>query len=285
MTEKNRCLKSKEECSSVSSAQYGLGKSAPCLSFLGNSQGYGPEAIGHSRVIVMRQFWAVTDAILAVHVGIIKLILQSAPSQEALKMAGGGIYSYGENSCLKSAFNKTATVSWLPGRSRGVHSGPELGIPQHGFDERWIETPLLTKAETDWPVGLFPHYFHKQHKNAALRKWLHGSQSETLQKQLVIVLVPHFKTKIDFVWSINSGRMWYISLCILIVLSSSNSSFLIVGNYFLRKAHLVCTWKASDILLQEQVLLWYSVKQLQGETFIKFGSWLPAEVKATSLPA
>lgn len=125
--------------------------------------------------------------------------------------------------------------------------------------------------------GFFPHCSHEQRKNAALRKWLHGSQSETLQKQLVIVLVPHFKTKIGFVWSINSGRMWYISLCILIVLSSSNSSFIIAGNYFLRKAHLFCTWKASYILLQEQVLLWYSVKQLEGETFIKFGSWLPAE--------
>lgn len=124
--------------------------------------------------------------------------------------------------------------------------------------------------------GVFSR-FHEQHRNAALRKWLHGSQSETLQKQLVIVLVPHFKTKIGFVWSIISGRMWYISLCILIVLSSSNSSFLIAGNYFFRTAHLVCTWKASDILLQEQVLLWYLVKQLEGQTFIKFGSWLPAE--------
>lgn len=174
---------------------------------------------------------------------------------------------------------------WLPGRSKCVHSGPEQDIPQRDerLDETWTETPLLTKAETDWPVAFSPHYFHEQHRNAALRKWLHDSQSE-IQKQLVIVLVPHFKTKIGFVWSISSGRMWYISLCILIVLSSSNSSFLIAGNYFLRKAHLVCTWKASDILLQEQVLLWYSVKQLEGETFIKFGSWLPAEVKTTCLP-
>lgn len=47
----------------------------------------------------MRHFWAVTDAILAVHVDIIKLILQSAPSQVALKIARGGIDSYGENTC------------------------------------------------------------------------------------------------------------------------------------------------------------------------------------------
>jgi len=36
-------------------------------------------------------------------------------------------------------------------------------------------------------------------------------------------------------------------------------------------------------LLHEQVLLSYSVKQLEGETFIKFGSWVPAEVKTTCL--
>lgn len=60
----------------------------------------------------MRHFWAVTDAILAVHVDIIKLILQSAPSQVALKIARGGIDSYGENTCLKFAFKKTAIVSW-----------------------------------------------------------------------------------------------------------------------------------------------------------------------------
>lgn len=58
----------------------------------------------------MRQFWAVTDTILAVHVDIIKLILQSASSQVALKIARGGIDSYGENTCLKSAFKKTAMV-------------------------------------------------------------------------------------------------------------------------------------------------------------------------------
>lgn len=33
--------------------------------------------------------------------------------------------------------------------------------------------------------------------------------------------------------------MWYIFLCVLTVLSSSNSSLLIAGNYFLRKAQFV----------------------------------------------
>lgn len=36
-------------------------------------------------------------------------------------------------------------------------------------------------------------------------------------------------------------------------------------------------------MLQAPVLLSYLVKQFEGETFIKFGSWLPAEVKTTSL--
>lgn len=42
--------------------------------------------------------------------------------------------------------------------------------------------------------------------------------------------------------------MWYIFLCVLTVLSSSNSSLLMAGNYFLRKAQFV---------LEKQVIFCY----------------------------
>lgn len=81
------------------------------------------------------------------------------------------------------------------------------------------------------------------------------------QNQLVIFLVPHFKTQIGFVWSAVQEECATSSLVFVQSSLAPNNSFVIVGNYFLRKAHLVCTWKSGRILLQEQVLLSYLLKE------------------------